>query len=56
MNVNNENFDRINQLLQDKMHMVHFHEEIDRYRAKQKTDLVLSNENQLLLIYEKHHI
>ena len=30
----NENFDKINQQLMDKMHKVHFHEEMDQYQAK----------------------
>ena len=31
----NENFDKINQQLMNKMHMVHFLEEMDQYQAKQ---------------------
>jgi hypothetical protein len=31
----NENFDKINQQPTDKMHMVHFLEEMDQYQAKQ---------------------
>jgi len=30
----NENFDKINQQLMDKMHMVHFHVKMDQYQAK----------------------
>ncbi len=30
----NENFDKINQQLMNKMHMVHFHVEMDQYQAK----------------------
>jgi hypothetical protein len=31
----NENFDKINQQLMNKMHTVHFLEEMDQYQAKQ---------------------
>jgi hypothetical protein len=34
MIVNNENFDKINRLLMDKMHKVHFHVKMDQYQAK----------------------
>jgi hypothetical protein len=34
MILNNENFDKINPQVQDKMHMVHFHVKMDQYQAK----------------------
>ena len=34
MIVNNENFDKINLQVQDKMHKVHFHVKMDQYQAK----------------------
>jgi len=32
--LNNENFDKINRQLLDKMHKVHFHVKMDQYQAK----------------------
>lgn len=34
MILDNENFDKINRLMRDKMHTVHFHVRMDRYRAE----------------------
>ena len=34
MILNNENFDKINRLMLDKMHKVHFHVEMGQYQAK----------------------
>jgi hypothetical protein len=33
MILNNENFDKIDRQLLDKMHMVHFHVKMDQYQA-----------------------
>jgi hypothetical protein len=53
----NENFDKINQQLMDKMHMVHFHVEMDQYQAKFS---IFTQYNSLrtinLLVYENNHI
>ncbi len=43
--VNNENFDKTNPQVQDKMHMVHFHVKTDQYQARN----ILIN-NRFLLI------
>jgi hypothetical protein len=39
----NENFDKINQRLMDKMHMVHFLVKTDQYQAKHHSNTIYTN-------------
>ena len=56
--LNNENFDKINRQVLDKMHKVHFRVRMDQYQAKISTmnESILSHQNEILPIYENNHI
>jgi len=51
----NENFDKKDQQLMDKMHMVHFLVKMDQYQAKHHNSNKLASENQLTILWKQSH-
>ncbi len=51
----NENFDKKDQQLMDKMHMVHFLVKMDQYQAKHQQSNKLVTKNQLTILWKQSH-
>jgi len=51
----NENFDKKDQQLMDKMHMVHFLVKMDQYQAKHHQSTQIIYKNQLTILWKQSH-
>jgi TATA-box binding protein (TBP) (component of TFIID and TFIIIB) len=56
MSEDNENFDKTNQQLMNKMHMVHSLAKMDQYQAENIICTMDTNDSMNLPIYENNHI